>query len=277
MSYHSRKNFGFTLMELLVSITIVSVILSVIIKNQSTYTDGIALTLAADEISLAISQAQAYGIGVRELSPGSNKFSFSYGLSFNILNIPDPGHSQKKSYLFFADQDSNGFYNGDSTCPVGGASECLEKFSISQGNYIYSMCFMTTYGGEDCRVGRVDISFLRPKVETQFVFLDLDGSTLNPSDLKGVRIVLKSPKGAPMSIIIYNTGQISVVASEGPSCSGTYNCGQWTNPSNCENIGVQCSWHRNPKPSRCGPAEDRKCDRLTYLQCVAIPINCVWH
>ena len=103
MSHCSKNNKrGFSLVELLVSISIVSVLITVIIFNQRSYTDVAALSILADELSLTITQAQAYGIAVREFAPGSADFSASYGLSMNLL-----GTGSNSAYLFFADRNLN--------------------------------------------------------------------------------------------------------------------------------------------------------------------------
>ncbi|MEK9171874.1 MAG: prepilin-type N-terminal cleavage/methylation domain-containing protein [Patescibacteria group bacterium] len=205
MSHYSRNNHGFTLMELLVSIAIVSVILTVIVSNQSTYTDGAALTNLADEISSTISQAQAYGIGVKEFSPGSSEFSASFGLTFSLL-----GSGSNIAYLSFADRNGNKVYDGDWSCPVGGTSECREKVPIVHGNYIDSLCVVFIPGPDICNVGRVDISFARPSTEAQLLFFNNGGQSFNPADMKGAKIVLRSPGGLARSITVFTTGQVSV-------------------------------------------------------------------
>ena len=205
MLSHSRNNKGFTLVELVVSIAIMTVILTVVILNQSTYNDGIALTNLADEISLSISQAQAYGVGVKEFSTGSGEFSASYGLAFSLL-----ASGSNSAYIYFADRNGNSLYDGNWTCPIGGASECLGKVNISRGNYISSMCIVLTSGSDLCDVGRVDISFTRPSTEANMLFFDTSGQAYNPGSIKGAKITVMSPKGLSRSIIIYLTGQISV-------------------------------------------------------------------
>src|SRR3989338_8159589 len=211
MSHYSRKNLGFTLVELLVSIAIVSVILTVIVSNQSTYTDGVALTNLADEISSTISQAQAYGIGVREFSPSSSEFSASYGLTFSLL-----GSGFNKAYLFFGDRNGNKIYDGDWSCPIGGASECLERIDISRGNYIESLCVLyytsPIYYVDNCDVGRVDISFAYSSGETQLLFYKTSGNLFNLKELtqtEGAKIVLKSPGGLSWSVVVHTNGQVS--------------------------------------------------------------------
>lgn len=205
MSHYSRNRRGFTLTELIVSIGIISVILTVVVSNQSSYTDGAALINLADNISLTISQAQAYGIGVREFSPGSSEFTASYGLTFSLLAF-----GSNTAYLYFADRNGDEYYNGGWTCPTGGSSECLEKVDILRGNYIEDICALRTPGTDLCSLGRVDISFARPNIEATLRFFSNSGQFYNPANIEGARIVLRSPGGARRSVIVYNTGQISV-------------------------------------------------------------------
>lgn len=191
-------------MELLVSIGIAAVIITVVVLNQSKYTDGAALTNLADEISSTIAQAQVYGVGVREFSPGSSEFSASYGLSFSLLGSGSP-----TAYIYFADRNGNKIYDGDWTCPIGGTSECLGKIAISRGNSIEELCVVRD-ANEICPVGRADISFARPSTQAQLKFFNTGGSPYSPAGIRGARIRLSSPGGLTKSVIVYSTGQISV-------------------------------------------------------------------
>ena len=198
---------GFSLVKLLVSIGILTVILTVVVSNQSKYTEAAALTNLADDIASRISQAQAYGIGVREFSPGTYNFTASYGLTFSLL-----GSGSNIAYLYFADRNSNDIYDGDWSCPTGGSSECIEKVNISHGNYIDSMCVIRT-DGQPCAPGnaaRVDIHFVRPNTEANIVFFDTSGNIINPVGIAGARVMLKSPGGLTRIVVVYETGQISV-------------------------------------------------------------------
>lgn len=205
MSRYFKNHSGFTLIELLVTITIATVILTVVLMNQSTYTDTAALSNLADEVGLTISQAQAYGIGVKEFSPGTSNFSASYGLTFSLLST-----GSNTEYLSFADRDADHIYGGAWSCPVGGVSECVSKSTISRGNYIESLCVVRTIGADLCDVGRVDMVFARPSTEAQIVFFNNSGQQYSPANIKGAKIMFRSPKGASRSVIVYGTGQISV-------------------------------------------------------------------
>lgn len=200
----SQGERGFTLTELLVSISIVSIILAVLVSSQSTYTDGAALSNLADDISATISQAQAYGIGAKEFSPGSGEFDASFGLTFSLL-----GSGSNTAYLSFADRNGNEIYDGDWSCPTGGASECLERINISRGNYIEELCVVTA-GTEVCPIERADISFARPSTEAQLKFFNNGGNPFNPAGIRGAKIMLRSPGGSSRSVTVYKTGQVSV-------------------------------------------------------------------
>ena len=215
---NSKINKGFTLTEFLISIAIVSVILTVVISNQSTYTNEVAITNLADEVSSMVFQAQAYSTGVKEFSPASSEFNASYGLTFSLL---DSGSN--KAYLSFADRhevggdSGNKIYDGDWSCPTGGASECLGKVDISRGNYIELLCATRKMGPgtwgppEVCNVGRIDISFAYSSGEAQLLFFNNGGEAFSPAyDINGAKIVLRSPSGLTRSVIIYATGQVSI-------------------------------------------------------------------
>lgn len=206
---------GFSLVELIVSLSIVTALISVIVMSQSSYLDSAALGNLADEIGLTLSQAQAYGIAVRQVAPSTEDFSAAYGLTMSLLGSGSP-----TAYLFFVDKDPdgpggsgvpNGSYDGTWDCITGGANECLEKKNILRGNYISEICVVRTNGADICNgIGRVDITFLRPNTAANLVFYNDGGQLYNPANLIGARVTLRSPGGLSRLIVVYKTGQISV-------------------------------------------------------------------
>ncbi|MEK7461478.1 MAG: prepilin-type N-terminal cleavage/methylation domain-containing protein [Patescibacteria group bacterium] len=199
MSLYFKNSYGFTLIELLVSIGIISIILTVVVLNQSTYNDSAALTNLADEISSTISQAQAYGVGVKGLSGG---FNASYGIVFNLSS------GLNTTYLNFADLNGDKIYNGNWPCNI---SECLSTVNITRGNFIKEICIVRSNNTEQCNVAqRTDISFARPNTEAQIKFFNSGGNQVGASNDKGARIRLQSPRGFIRSVTVYTTGQISV-------------------------------------------------------------------
>jgi Tfp pilus assembly protein FimT len=206
LSFNKKMSQGFSLMELLVSIGIMVAILTVVVSSQRGYTESSTLLNLADEIGITISQAQAYGIAVKELSPGTADFNAAYGLSFNILSS-----GANSAYLFFADRNTTDHYDGPWNCPAGGGSECVERVDFTRGNYIDSFCVVRTSGPDQCgTVNRVDITFRRPETAARIKLFNSSGQEYDPPNDKGIRIVLKSPSGLTRSVTVYNTGQISV-------------------------------------------------------------------
>jgi len=204
MSQFSR-NLGFTLAELVVSISIVSIIMAILVWNQSAYNDISSLTNLADDISLTVSQAQVYGIGIREFSPGTQEFGAAYGLAFSLL----PSDSNT-AYIYFANLGVDEIYSDNWTCPIGLPSECLQKFNITRGNIIQSICSIDTSNATDCTVGRTDFTFARPNIAANIKFFNMSGNLYTPVNNKGVEIRLRSPKGQNRSVVVYKTGQVSV-------------------------------------------------------------------
>jgi len=207
--YFKNKERGFTLIELMVTIGIMAVILTVILMNQRNYTEVASLSNLADSLSLTISQAQAYGIAVKEVSPGSADFGTAYGITLSILSS-----GSNTSYLFFADKNGNGYYDGSWSCPVDGASECLERVDFSGGNYINELCRVRDNPNNpyQCNnIGRIDISFIRPIPEAQMMFFNQSGNLIDyDPEFIGARISVRSPGGITRSVIVYYTGQVSV-------------------------------------------------------------------
>lgn len=204
--YHNSQE-GFTLPEMLVSLGIVAVILTVVLTNQSTYTEGAALSNLADNISLSISEAQVYGVSVKEVAPGSSDFSSAYGMDFRL----DSAGGSDSAYIFFADKNLDEVYGSGWDCPADASSECLDKTEITGGNFIDSLCVIHTDDTEDCDLGRLSITFTRPDTRARFVFFNSSGGVISPSSIKGARIKVKAPPPSELAkeVSVYTTGYIS--------------------------------------------------------------------
>jgi prepilin-type N-terminal cleavage/methylation domain-containing protein len=199
---------GFTIIELIVSISIISVITAVFIFNQRNYADAILLQNSANDLELQIREAQVYGISVREFSSGGGEFTAGYGVSINV-SAPTGGDGGL-SAISFADRvtgTGNGSYDTPLVCAPGPTSECIEKVIISRGNYVSGICVIQSDNTCNTTVSRMDISFLRPNPNAKMVFFQGDTPTLY-SGYIGARITMTSPKGLIRYLYIYTTGQI---------------------------------------------------------------------
>ncbi|MDB5266612.1 MAG: hypothetical protein JWN89_427 [Parcubacteria group bacterium] len=224
---HASALRAFTLLEVLVSIGIMLVIISVVIPNQSTYSKGASLKNLANDIALTVRQAQVYGTSVQGFKPGaaSTEFTDAYGVYFNIVPSTDP--LAKTTFTFFADrpqggQPKNKIYDSGPTCPTLSAvpdSECIQKIPITGGNQIEDLCLIAVNGSISCSnvipIGGANISFLRPNTDASIVLMGNSSFPglyfiCTPTTCKGLRIKLLSPSSATSSVDVYMTGQISV-------------------------------------------------------------------
>jgi len=78
----SRRTFGFTLVEMLVVIGIFSIMTAVALANLPAFRSQVTLDLVAQEVALAVRQAQVFTTGTRGLP---TNYSFpSYGIYLDI-------------------------------------------------------------------------------------------------------------------------------------------------------------------------------------------------
>ncbi len=198
-------NFGFKIVELIVSVAIMVVISAVIFWNGNKFNDKIEINSAAEEVSLAIREAQNYGISVRESSAGTGQFNFGYGVTFDTANV------NPTFILIFADRNGNKIYDDDNGIPCDGSSgdECVEKIPLRNGVSINSMCAIGSLGVLRCGVWKsIQIIFIRPNLDATINTVNSSSLVLGP--WPGGRIVLQSRQGALRTVSVNFTGQISV-------------------------------------------------------------------
>ncbi|MEK7552302.1 MAG: type II secretion system protein [Patescibacteria group bacterium] len=216
---------GFTLIELLVSVFIIGVIASVTVYNHKEFTDSLEITNLAYAVALSIREAQISGTAVKGIS---GNFEKAYGIHFNINPETDanfPGNN--KAYLLFVDDENDqyiygnlppnylGFNNncGDPSINL----ECIQQIDIGRGNFISKICVNDGSGdlscSDDSNLAGVDLTFLRPKLDTNIRFRRQNGTVLTPPNQyndKEAIICLKSPSGRTKSINVLHSGQIYV-------------------------------------------------------------------
>ena len=207
---------GFTLVELLVSISIMVLIMSVVLINYHRFDTTFSTTNLAYDIALSIRQAQSYGISVHANTTISNntnnaQYQFGYGIHFSGA---DDTH-----YILFADntagQGTEDYYDSTSGNVCGG--ECLQEYTLTSGYSIVGIC---TYSS-DASVcnnligssGTVDITFLRPDPDAivcQYSSGNYPSCSL-PSENTAVITIASPDTSVPHErIIVQPTGQISV-------------------------------------------------------------------
>ncbi len=192
---------GFTLIELLVVTAILIIITSIVLVNNNRFGGVILLENLAYDIALSIREAQVFGISVRQF--GSGNFGVGYGMHF-LSTSPT-------TYVLFADAISqNGLYDG---CPTQASCELVESTDIQRGYFIAGLCVPAGDNSGSCtRVSRADILFKRPEPDaciSKEGASAMTGNYVCTGAQESVRIILQSPRGDLMSVVVGATGQIS--------------------------------------------------------------------
>ncbi|OGZ29623.1 MAG: hypothetical protein A2931_04485 [Candidatus Niyogibacteria bacterium RIFCSPLOWO2_01_FULL_45_48] len=182
-----RERFisGFTVVELVVTISISLIISAIVLADFPEFSRRLELSRTAQAIAASFRQTESAALAVREFGIG---FFPAYGLRFES---PFPA----KSYVFFADLDSDRLYDGE--------EEKADEFMINGLPAVSRICagFKSSPPG-DCSISRLDVVYVRPNPD---IFISTDKGPYSD-----VAIVINLSTGEEKKIIIWTTGQLSV-------------------------------------------------------------------
>ena len=189
-------NAGMTYVELIVVLSIFSVLGSAVMFNYGTFQDRVDVRNLANDVALRIIEAQKSSISGK-LPPSplpSASWRPSYGIYIDRA-------SDDKSFNYFVDRDQGSDYD-TSSCPGNG--DCLEKVTITKGNYISQI---NRYSGSTPTAINtpLSITFIRPNNTAIFYS---SGSLLTGFDY--IQITIRSPKGHEAYIKVYPSGRIQI-------------------------------------------------------------------
>lgn len=190
-----NKRRGFSLIELLVSIGILTAITSVLLANHSRFGGNLLVGNLAYDIALSIRQAQLFGLSVREFKPasGGGRFDFGYGVHLSSSDL--------NTYTLYADFNLDNVYQT-------GVDEIEEIFNIRKGYGIKKFCATQIGGAVDCSdtgaISTLNITFLRPDPDAN---IRVSGSMVA---YRSATVVVQSPQGRERTILVESTGQISI-------------------------------------------------------------------
>jgi len=215
---------GFTLIEMLVSITIITVITSVVFLQSSRFNSSILLSNIAYEMALSIREAQVYGLSVRglgsdeiALSQSQTRFKRGYGI---LLDGSSLNGAPLTSMALFADTYPLEIETGDKLYTGGtGGDAVISNLNLRKGYTITNFCIIkdnrycyVQSGPNDLSLssGRAVIYFLRPYPEAVIHDNTVSGLS-NPA--ASAEITVSSPDRSTSKLVrIYQTGQIEVVS-----------------------------------------------------------------
>lgn len=200
---------GFSLIELVVTVGILALIMSVTLADHNKFGGQIMLRNLAYEMSLIIREAQTYGISVKKVNIGGGEFEAAYGMHFDAVS--------PTTYWMFADT-----YAGTASpvrSDVGDTLrttvlEDVNQYAIGRGYKITQLCAGNAGGSNyttcvpvcasGCS-GALDITFKRPEPDAM---IRLNHNLTTVYDR--ARITLQSPRGETMNVVVEVSGQISV-------------------------------------------------------------------
>lgn len=198
---------AFTLVELMVSISIFFIMTALLVAKYGNFNNSVLLTNLAYDIALTIRTAQTYGISVQGQQ---NIFQYPYGVAFCVLDSCAGGETSfgNKQIVLFADKNnSKGAYD-----TVGGNAD-IEKntYSIQRGAKIVKICSLVN-GVCATNYNRAEISFQRPNPDAIIC-----GSTSGAPNacaagttLDALEIVIQAPDGSTRKVDVNKVGQVSV-------------------------------------------------------------------
>lgn len=225
-----QRTRAFTLVELLVTVAIITIVMSVILASQSSFNRSILLTDTAYTVALSVRQAQSLGISGKIFAANNNT---GYGIHI------DTSASPITSYIQFADilpviggavntlvcpghtiVDPSNPESRPGNCLYDSAGEIVNKYTFSQGYTIGSFCgyigASTSYcsNGGAIQLSKLDITFERPNVQTVMVGTSVGGVLEGDFDTACIQVKAPAASGIGSRYIeISKFGQILVTQS----------------------------------------------------------------
>lgn len=234
-----NKNKGMSYIELIVVLSIFSVLSSVVIYNYGAFQSQVDIKSLSSDVALKIVEAQKSSLsGKLPTATPSDPQSWkpSYGVYFNVKNVkPKDPLSDNKSFTYFVDLDQNRMLadctiavaerggvdekgnalggegvlkDGEGNNLSGGNTECLEKVSITKNNTISKLEVFYQNGSSDelTNTGDLNITFSRPSSMALFY-----SNGIELTDVSYVRITISSPGNSHIATVdVYGSGRIQV-------------------------------------------------------------------
>ncbi len=221
---------GFTLVEMMVVLSIMVIITTISLLGQSTFNRSMVLTDIAYTVAFSIREAQALGISSRRQG---TVLDAGYGVHFNSgsagsyslfadTNPPEPGDTGRPI-------DCPGHPNVPGGHPEAKPGNCVQtsddtivrSYNLNNGFLIKSFCGTRTSNGQTvCNgtgIAYLDILYLRPN--TQSIISGRTALGATPMALSDATIRIQSPDGlAERCIYVSKVGQVSVAQKGGTNC-----------------------------------------------------------
>ncbi len=207
------KSLGFTLVEMMVSLSIFAIITGIVLIRNNDFNSGILFSNLVYEIALSIREMQTYGISVKAYQQNTTQsFGNGYGVYFDkVLDTTTNAYS----FTQFIDVKS-GTTPPDEKYAIP-PDEKILKFKLKPGNTIFGL-YVNDFSNP---VNDLSITYVRP--EPNAIITANNGVKTSDSITKAF-IIIKSPgttDAVYKCIVVTSVGQISVQNSNntGTSCT----------------------------------------------------------
>jgi prepilin-type N-terminal cleavage/methylation domain-containing protein len=205
---------GFTFLELIIVIAIFAMISGVVLYNSRDFTKQVELENTAQEIALAIKEAQTKAVSgsINQNITLDSAERVRYGVMFSSIDGNNELPNASNQFVLFQDFDpaSIGYWGGG-VC--GATDECLDMYEITENVEIVSVCVDAKAGAalcnEDLSSSGVSVVFERP-FPNALITTAGDG-TGAVGGRQDVEITIQSKNGGQTKkIIVWSTGQLTV-------------------------------------------------------------------
>lgn len=189
--------------ELIVVLSIFSVMSSVILFNYGGFQAKVDIKNLASDVALKVVEAQKASLSgkfppLAQQAGIDATWKPSYGIYINTA-------TDNKSIFYFVDLKNptqNSLYDS-SACP--GAGECLEKITIGKGNSMSRLDVFYQGSATANLINDLTVSFVRPNSAAV-----IKSSTAFSGTVSYVQITVTSPKLIISTIKIYPSGRIQI-------------------------------------------------------------------
>jgi prepilin-type N-terminal cleavage/methylation domain-containing protein len=202
---NSLKKRGFTIIELIVSVTIFALMTTLVVSKYGSFNQTILLTNLAYDVALTIRNAQTYGLNVKSRPTASSPYTtdstayqYAYGVHFDkTTTIAASGNPYNRQMIFFSDIQDNQTY-------TPGQNEEIATYVLKGGSVIDGICVKkvtdTTSSACTESVDSLSITYKRP---------DPDAIFTDPNVIYA-EITVKASNGLKRTIGVRKEGQIIV-------------------------------------------------------------------
>lgn len=189
-----KINRGMTYVELIVVLSIFSVISSIVIFNYGDFQAKVDIKNLSSDIALKIVEAQKSSLSglLPVQTPTVSPWKPSYGAYFNLT-------TDNKSFIYFADLNNNTFFD-DSDC-IG---ECLNKINITKGN---SISEMKVFYQDNTSTILNDLTITFSRLNSGAT---IKSSTAFVSAVSYVQITVLSLRSSTAAIKLYPSGRVQI-------------------------------------------------------------------